>query len=135
VLLSQLGADTSIFDIVWRLVVAGFGQALFQSPNNSALMGSAPRDAQGIASGFLATGRVIGQSVSVALAGAIFTSLGGAYAGVQLAALRNAPSHPTAAIAAAQDAFVVSIHYAFLACAAIAVIGVAASLVRGKERA
>ncbi|MDE3230750.1 MAG: DHA2 family efflux MFS transporter permease subunit, partial [Chloroflexota bacterium] len=43
VFISQLRADSSITDIIWRLAVIGFGQALFQSPNNSALMGSAPR--------------------------------------------------------------------------------------------
>jgi EmrB/QacA subfamily drug resistance transporter len=136
VFISQLQASSSIFDIVWPLVVTGFGQALFQSPNNSALMGSAPRSAQGVASGFLATGRVIGQSTSVALAGAIFTSLGGALAGAQLAALAHGQgphSYPAMYQAALQHSFVSSFHATFLACAAVAVIGVFTSLVRGKE--
>src|SRR5262249_36892688 len=77
-LISQLDAQSSIWDIVWRLVIAGIGQGIFQSPNNSALLGAAPRDQQGAASGFLATGRVVGQSISVALAGAVFAGLGGA---------------------------------------------------------
>jgi MFS family permease len=84
VLISQLDARSSNLDIIWGLVVTGAGQALFQSPNNSALMGDAPGEHQGSAAGFLATGRVIGQSVSVALAGAIFTGLGGAAAGAAL---------------------------------------------------
>src|SRR5207245_2868986 len=86
VLISQLNAQSSVWDIVWRLVVTGLGQAWFQSPNNSALMGAAPKELQGAASGFLATGRVVGQSLSVALAGAVFTSLGGAMAGQLLVA-------------------------------------------------
>src|SRR5947209_12590836 len=81
VFISQLNARSSVWDIIWPLVLAGVGQAMFQSPNNSALMGAAPRGQQGSASGFLATGRVVGQSISVALAGAIFASLGGATAG------------------------------------------------------
>ncbi|HEY7849627.1 MAG TPA: DHA2 family efflux MFS transporter permease subunit, partial [Ktedonobacterales bacterium] len=136
VCISQLGSDSSVFDIVWPLALTGFGQALFQSPNNSALMGSAPRSAQGIASGFLATGRVIGQSTSVALAGAIFTSLGGALAGAQLAALNHGEgphSYPPLYPAALQQTFVSSFHATFLVCAAVAVVGVFASLVRGKE--
>jgi hypothetical protein len=99
-------------------------------------MGSAPRTEQGVASGFLATGRVIGQSTSVALAGAIFTSLGGAVAGAQLAALYHGQgprSYPSVYPAALQATFVSSFHATFLACAAVAVIGVFASLVRGKE--
>ncbi len=137
VFISQLKADSSVFDIIWRLVLTGVGQAIFQSPNNSALMGSAPREAQGIASGFLATGRVVGQSVSVALAGAIFVSLGGARAGAQLAATRHAPSAhvPVGIVTAAQQTFVSGFQAAFIVCATIAVLGVGASLVRGKERA
>ncbi len=128
VFISQLNAQSSIFDIIWRLVFIGLGQALFQSPNNSALLGSAPRDLQGSASGFLATGRVMGQSLSVALAGAIFAGLGGSAAGATLV------MHPKAAqIGSLQQTFVHSFQVAFLVCASIAVIGVFASLVRGKE--
>ena len=126
--ISQLNAQSTIFDIVWRLVFTGVGQALFQSPNNSALLGSAPRDLQGSASGFLATGRVMGQSLSVALAGAIFGGLGGSTAGALLT------MHPAATrIASLQQIFVHSFQVTFLICASIAVIGVFASLVRGKE--
>jgi EmrB/QacA subfamily drug resistance transporter len=128
VFVSQLNAQSSIFDIVWRLVFIGLGQALFQSPNNSALLGSAPRDLQGSASGFLATGRVMGQSLSVALAGAVFGGLGGSAAGALLT------MHPKAAqIASLQQTFAHSFQITFLVCAGIAVIGVFASLVRGKE--
>ncbi len=134
-LLSQLDATSSVFAIVWRLVVTGFGQALFQSPNNSALMGSAPRERQGVASGFLATGRVMGQSMSVALAGAIFASLGGAAAGARLVELRSTPHASLAEIAALQQTFVGSLHASFLVCAAVALVGVGTSLVRGHDRA
>src|SRR5437868_1257132 len=47
ILISQLNAHSPVWDIVWRLVVTGAGQATFQSPNNSALMGAAPRAQQG----------------------------------------------------------------------------------------
>lgn len=133
VLLSQLNARSSIWDIVWRLLFIGAGQALFQSPNNSALMGSAPRQRQGIAAGFLATGRVIGQSVSVALAGAVFTSLGGAVAGAIL--LQNGGKLPDAQLATLQSIFTTSFHTTFIVCASIAALGVFTSLVRGKEQA
>ncbi len=56
-LLGGLDANSSVFDIIWRLVLTGAGQALFQSPNASALLSAAPRHLQGSASGFLATGR------------------------------------------------------------------------------
>jgi EmrB/QacA subfamily drug resistance transporter len=128
VLISQLNAQSSIFDIVWRLVFTGIGQAIFQSPNNSALLGSAPRDQQGSASGFLATGRTMGQSISVALTGAIFAGLGGAAAGGILVANKGGAN-----TAALQATFTHSFQVTFLVCACIAAIGIFASLVRGKE--
>src|SRR5207244_12352471 len=84
VLLSQLNAQSSLWDIIWRLVVIGIGEGLFQSPNTRALMGAAPPDEQGVASGLLSTSRVIGQALSVALAGTIFTRFAAAAAGVLL---------------------------------------------------
>jgi EmrB/QacA subfamily drug resistance transporter len=131
VFISQLDARSSIWDIIWRLVLIGAGQAMFQSPNNSALMGAAPRGQQGVASGFLATGRVVGQSLSVALAGAIFASLGGATAGLLLVSHHASPSQ----VSMLQQTFTVGFHAAFITSAAIAAIGIFTSLVRGKEKA
>src|SRR2546421_3466394 len=125
-LLSQLDAYSSVWDIVWRLIVIGAGQAMFQSPNNSALLGAAPRSRQGSASGFLATGRVVGQSLSVALAGAIFAGLGGAAAGAALVSRHNLPA---AQVSALQQTFASSFHITFIVCAIIAGPGIFASLV------
>ncbi|HEX4715309.1 MAG TPA: MFS transporter, partial [Ktedonobacteraceae bacterium] len=54
ILMSQINEHSSIFDLVWRMILTSIGQGLFQAPNNSALLGAAPRDLQGSASGFLA---------------------------------------------------------------------------------
>ena len=132
VFISQLNAQSSTFDIIWRLVFTGAGQAIFQSPNNSALMGAAPREHQGSAAGYLATGRVVGQSVSVALAGAIFTSLGGATAGALLVSNQFHPTFSPEHISQLQQTFASGFHAAFIVCACIAAIGVFTSLVRGK---
>ncbi|HZO73367.1 MAG TPA: MFS transporter [Ktedonobacteraceae bacterium] len=129
VLIGQLNEKSSIWDIVWRLVLTGAGQAIFQSPNNSALLGSAPRQRQGIASGFLATGRTMGQSLSVALAGTIFAALGGAQAGSLLSG-----GQPGQDVSLLQHIFVHSFQVSFIVSAAIAAIGIFASLVRGKEQ-
>ncbi|MDQ2716453.1 MAG: MFS transporter [Chloroflexota bacterium] len=134
VLLSQLNAQSSIWDIIWRLIFIGLGQALFQSPNNSALMGDAPAGQQGVAAGFLATGRVVGQSISVALAGAIFTALGGATAGLSLVIGRQRNSLSPEHMSALQQTFAHSFQIAFIICASIAAIGVLTSLVRGQEQ-
>jgi len=125
VLLALLRADSTPLQIVVRLLVVGIGQAIFQSPNNSALIGSAPAQARGVASGFLATGRVVGQSMSVAVSGAVFAGLGGAAAGAALQA-----GHGDAG---AVDVFLAGFRTALLVCAGIALIGVAASLIRGPD--
>jgi MFS family permease len=87
-LLSQLTTQSAAWDIAWRLAVIGVGQGLFMSPNTRTMMGAAPQQAQGEASGLLATGRVIGQSMSVALTGTVFAALGGATAGTLLLSSR-----------------------------------------------
>lgn len=133
IFIGQLNAQSSIWDIIWRLALTGVGQAMFQSPNNSALMGAAPRSRQGVAAGFLATGRVFGQSVSVALAGAIFTSLGGALAGALLAAQQVHATLSPARVSVLQQNFAHAFQVAFIVCACIAATGVLTSLVRGKE--
>jgi EmrB/QacA subfamily drug resistance transporter len=124
--LAGLGADTSKPDIIARVLLAGFGQALFQSPNNSALMGSAPKHRQGLASGMLATGRVVGQSLSVALSGAIFAGTGGAYAG---RLLRTTGTQ----LPALQESFLHSQRITFLCLAGVALLAAGIALVR--ERA
>jgi hypothetical protein len=80
----------------------------------------------------LATGRVIGQAVSVAVAGAVFASLGGAAAGATLATRRG--SLPPGAIGPLQGDFVRGFQAALLVCAAFAAIGALTALVRGQEQ-
>lgn len=132
VLISQINAQSSIWDIVWRLIVAGFGQALFQSPNNSALMGAAPKAQQGSAAGLLATGRVVGQSLSVALAGAIFTSMGSAAAGRAIQHQRAINALSAAQAVQLGQTFIDGFRTAFLVCAVVLVVGVFISLIRNK---
>lgn len=70
--LALLPAAPAIWDIVWRMALAGVGFGLFQSPNNKVMLSSAPRQRSGGASGMQATARLTGQSVGAALAGVIF---------------------------------------------------------------
>jgi EmrB/QacA subfamily drug resistance transporter len=131
-LLSQMNAHSSTLDIIWRLAITGIGQGLFQSPNTRTMMGAAPRNAQGEASGLLATGRVIGQSMSVALTGTVFAALGGAAAGTLLSS-PQAQHLSLAGINALQQTFVSSFHAALLVCAAFAAVGIFTALARGNE--
>jgi MFS family permease len=130
-LLSGLTQGSATWYLILGLIVIGIGQGLFQAPNTRAIMGSAPSDEQGVASGTLSTGRVIGQGLSVAVAGAVFTSFGAAAAGASLEAGRNTLS--VAQVQALQQTFVTGLHAAFVVCAVLAAVGVVTALVRGKD--
>lgn len=72
--MSTLDADTTALGYVLRLLPVGIGMGIFQSPNNSAIMGSVPRGRLGIASGLLSISRVLGQTTGVAVLGAVWAS-------------------------------------------------------------
>ena len=71
-LLAFLPEHPTDFDIIWRLVLCGAGFGLFQSPNNSILIASAPPERSGSASGMLATARLIGQTTGAAMMALLF---------------------------------------------------------------
>ncbi len=73
-ILSGLGADSPFWHVTVGLAVIGLGTGMFISPNNSALLGAAPADRRGIASGVLATARSLGMVMGIGLAGAILTT-------------------------------------------------------------
>ena len=75
VLLGTTMRSAPVSMIAFALAVIGVGIGLFTTPNNSALMGAAPRHRQGIASGVLASARNVGMVLGVGLAGAIFTTI------------------------------------------------------------
>ena len=131
-LLSRLDAHASVGDIVLRLIITGIGQGMFQAPNNSAIMGAAPRNQQASAGGILATGRVVGQSLSVAVAGAIFAAGGGALAGQALLRDTSVASEVASEhLLALQEAFLRGFQAAFLACAALVAVGCLIALGNG----
>jgi MFS family permease len=115
-LLSRLGAASPQIDIIIALAVVGLGTGIFVSPNNSALMGAAPKNRQGIAAGILASARNVGMVLGIGLAGAIFTTV--------LAQLGNAPQ----ALFHATDA-------GFFVGSVVALLGAFTSIVRGNEQA
>lgn len=73
--LSRLDGSSTIVHIMIALATAGFGTGLFIAPNNNVLLGSAPSNRQGIASGILATARSVGMVLGVGIAGAIYATI------------------------------------------------------------
>jgi EmrB/QacA subfamily drug resistance transporter len=111
VLLSRIDPGTPMRVVAVALAVVGFGTGMFISPNNSALMGSAPRRSQGIAAGMLATARNTGMVLGVGLAGAILTTLQSRSAG--------------------EAGFFGGVHLGFIVLSALAVLGGITSAARG----
>ncbi len=71
-LLVWIGKDTSLAYITSSLLILGFGFAMFSSPNMNAIMSSVEKRYLGIASGTVATMRLIGQMSSMAIAMVLF---------------------------------------------------------------
>jgi EmrB/QacA subfamily drug resistance transporter len=76
-ILSAMNGESPLHLTVFGLVVTGVGVAIFVTPNNSAMLGTAPPGRKGIASGILATSRLLGMATGVSLAGAILAGVVG----------------------------------------------------------
>lgn len=122
-LLSIVPDGMPLTNVLPALVVIGVGMAMFSSPNTTAAMNAAPPDALGVAAGVLTTMRSLGQSMSIALLGAITAAQLGADGGKVLLG-GAAPAHSGAA-------YLDGYRTAMAVGAGIAIIGAAVSLTRG----
>ncbi len=107
------------------LAVAGLGNGLFNSPNTSAVMGSVPADRRGVAASMRSLVFNAGQLFSTALAFAIVSSAMGA------SQLTRFLAGITIRAENANAAFTTGLREAFLLSAALSVVGVVFSLMRG----
>ena len=71
-MLAWIGKNTSLTYITSNLLILGFGFAMFSSPNMNAIMSSVEKRYLGIASGTVATMRLIGQMSSMAITMVLF---------------------------------------------------------------
>jgi EmrB/QacA subfamily drug resistance transporter len=69
------GVSTPVTILVTELIILGVGMGLFTPPNNSAIMGAAPKEKLGVAGGILNMMRSLGLIFGVDISGVIFTSL------------------------------------------------------------
>ncbi len=74
-LMSTMQIDITPLGFILRMAPLGIGFGMFQSPNNSAIMGAAPRNRLGIASGLLSLSRTLGNVSGLPLMGAIYTGI------------------------------------------------------------
>ena len=75
-LLAVLPWEPGNADIAWRVALCGAGFGLFQSPNNHAIVTSAPPHRSGAAGGMLGTARLAGQTIGALLLAIVFSATG-----------------------------------------------------------
>jgi EmrB/QacA subfamily drug resistance transporter len=115
---SSLAEDTTFIFIVLVLILMGSGYALFSSPNTNAIMSSVAPSHIGMASSMVATMRAMGQLASMAIAMMTFSLVMGR--------VEVTPE--------VYPLLIVSVQKVFLILFVLSVIGVFASLARGKIR-
>ncbi len=115
---SGIEADTPMSVIIPNLMLLGFGLGLFASPNTNAIMGSVQRKYFGIASATVATMRLLGQVLSMALVMLVFSIIMGR--------VEITPEYYPLLIESAKVSFMIF--------TAVCFAGIFASLGRGKLR-
>lgn len=72
--IGTLDTETTALGFVLRFLPIGLGMGTFQTPNNSAVMGSVPRRRSGVAGGLLALTRTLGQTAGIAVLGSLWVA-------------------------------------------------------------
>ncbi|AKJ38313.1 MFS transporter [Methanosarcina barkeri] len=116
-LLIFLKETTPIWHLIITLIILGIGFGLFSSPNTNAIMSSVDKRFYGVASGMNGTMRLLGQMLSMGIAMMIFA--------IVIGPVEITPEY--------YPQFVLSLHYAFTLFTAFCILGIFASLVRGKR--
>lgn len=117
-LLTRVGDGTGMGFIVAGLMTLGFGFALFSSPNMNAIMSAVEKRHYGVASGSVATMRLLGQMFSLGIVTLVFTLVIG-----------RVPITP-----ALHPAFQASVRYALFIFFGLCLCGILFSFSRGALR-
>lgn len=72
-LMVQFDDKGRMIDLIPAFILAGLGVGMFQSPNNSSIMGAVSQERLGTASAMIATSRQVGISLGMALSGTIYS--------------------------------------------------------------
>uniref|UniRef100_A0A7C3RC26 MFS transporter n=1 Tax=Archaeoglobus fulgidus TaxID=2234 RepID=A0A7C3RC26_ARCFL len=118
ILFASIDSNTAVSNVIAYLMLLGFGIALFSSPNTNAIMSSVERKFFGIASATVATMRLVGQSLSMALVMLVFS--------LMIGRVNITPEYYGEFIECSRVAFTIFATFCFF--------GIFASLGRGKIR-
>ncbi|MEJ2560488.1 MAG: MFS transporter [Anaerolineae bacterium] len=102
-----LTAQTTALGYVLRFLPVGVGMGIFQSPNNSAVMGAVPRTRLGVASGLLSITRTLGQTTGIAVLGALWAGRVAYHSGDVSSGVGTTSAPAAIQVAALHDTFFV----------------------------
>lgn len=117
-LFAFFGGETSLLMVTINLVLLGFGFALFSSPNTNAVMSAVEKRWYGVAAATLATMRLTGQMLSMGIVMLIIA--------VTMGRVAITPEY--------YPEFLKGMKASFIIFSALCVVGIFASLARGKVR-
>jgi len=117
-LFAFFGGETSLLMVTINLVLLGFGFALFSSPNTNAVMSAVDKRWYGVAAATLATMRLTGQMLSMGIVMLIIA--------VTMGRVAITPEY--------YPEFLKGMKASFIIFSALCVVGIFASLARGKVR-
>jgi EmrB/QacA subfamily drug resistance transporter len=126
--IATLDTNSSIARIILPIALTGFGWAIFNSPNQSAILGSVPREKVGVASGMNTTTARTGGAMGIALSATLFTY------GLAAAGLTPAQIESPQSWGSAPDIFIRSFNHTVHIVNFFTLLSVFFSAVRGKRR-
>jgi EmrB/QacA subfamily drug resistance transporter len=126
--IASLPIDATIWRIIAPLLLIGLGWAIFNSPNQSAILGSVPRDEVGTASGMNTTTARTGGAMGVALSATLFTY------GLSAAGMSRAQIEAPQSWGDAPEIFVHSFNHTVHVVNFFTILSVLFSVVRGPRR-
>ena len=125
---ASLGLQASLLRIMLPLALWGIGWALFNAPNQSAILGAVNADQVGAAAGMIATTARTGGAIGVAMAATVFSSM------LSAAGLSPAQIESPQSWSAIPESVISSFNYTVHIINACALLAVFFSAFRGKRR-
>lgn len=123
-LVGFFGEETGLVHILICLGLASLGTSIFQSPNNSLVMGSLPREALGFGGSLAALARYLGMAIGISGSTSLLYSQMSVAAGYRV----------TSYVAGRPDIFLYGYRIVYVVTAALVAIGFAMTLVRMMRR-
>ena len=124
VLMSTLNVDSTLLGMIIFIGTMSIGMGLFQSPNNSLIMSTVPKDKLGIAGSVNALVRNLGMVCGIALATTLLYSMMSFKIGYRV----------TDYVAGRNDAFIYGMKTVYITAAIISLVGAILTFLRLKKK-